>query len=80
MAETRVEPSVGSVGDSYNYGNALAETINGLCEADIIHKSGPWKSFDAVEFATLKWVGWFNPRRLLVPIGNILPAELEANY
>ena len=78
LAEAGLEPSVGSVGDSYD--NALAETINGLYKAEVIHRSGPWKSFDAVEFATLKWVDWFNNRRLLGPIGNIPPAEFEANY
>jgi putative transposase len=78
LAEAGVEPSVGSVGDSYD--NALAETINGLYKAEVIHRSGPWKSFEAVEFATLKWVDWFNNHRLLGPIGNIPPAELEANY
>ena len=64
-----VEPSVGSVGDSYD--NALAETINGLYKAEVIHRRGPWRSCEAVEFATLEWVDWFNNRRLLEPIGNI---------
>ena len=73
-----VEPSVGSVGDSYD--NALAETINGLYKADVIHRRGPWRSFEAVEFATLEWVDWFNTRRLLEPIGKIPPAEAEAAY
>jgi putative transposase len=72
------EPSVGSVGDSYD--NALAETINGLYKAEVIHRRGPWRSFEAVEFATLEWVDWFNNRRLLEPIGNIPPAEAEARY
>jgi transposase InsO family protein len=71
-------PSVGSVGDSYD--NALAETINGLYKAEVIHRRGPWRSFEAVEFATLEWVDWFNNRRLLEPIGNIPPAEAEARY
>lgn len=71
-------PSVGSVGDSYD--NALAETINGLYKAEVIHRRGPWKSFEAVEFATLTWVDWFNNRRLLEPIGNIPPAEAEERY
>ena len=66
---------MGSVGDSYD--NALAETINGLCKAEIIHRRGPWRSLEAVEFATLEWVDWFNNRRLLEPIGNIPPAEAE---
>ena len=72
------EPSVGSVGDSYD--NALAETINGLYKAEVIHRRGPWRSFEAVEFATLEWVDWFNNRRLLEPIGNIPPAEAEERY
>jgi putative transposase len=71
-------PSVGSVGDSYD--NALAETINGLYKAKVIWRRGPWRSFEAVEFATPEWVDWFNNRRLLEPIGNIPPAEAEANY
>lgn len=55
-------------------------TINGLYKAEVIHRRGPWRSFEAVEFATLEWVNWFNHRRLLEPIGNIPPAEAEANY
>jgi len=78
LAEAGIEPSVGSVGDSYD--NALAETINGLYKAEVIHRRGPWRSFDAVEFATLEWVDWFNNRRLLEPIGNIPPAEAEEHY
>ncbi|HSH77236.1 MAG TPA: IS3 family transposase [Herpetosiphonaceae bacterium] len=78
LAEAGIEPSVGSVGDSYD--NALAETINGLFKAEVIHRCGPWRSFEAVEFATLEWVDWFNHRRLLEPIGNIPPAEAEARY
>ena len=78
LAEAGVEPSVGSVGDSYD--NALAETINGLYKAEVIHRRGPWRSFEAVEFATLTWVNWFNNRRLLEPIGNIPPAEAEERY
>jgi putative transposase len=78
LAEAGIEPSVGSVGDSYD--NALAETINGLSKAEVIHRRGPWRSFEAVEYATLEWVDWFNNRRLLEPIGNIPPAEAEANF
>ena len=78
LAEAGIEPSVGSVGDSYD--NALAETINGLYKAEVIHRRGPWRSFEAVEFATLEWVDWFNNRRLLGPIGNIPPAEAEERY
>jgi transposase InsO family protein len=78
LAEAGVEPSVGSVGDSYD--NALAETINGLYKAEVIHRRGPWRSFEAAPFATLEWVDWFNHRRLLEPIGNIPPAEAEQRY
>ncbi len=78
LKEAGVEPSVGSVGDSYD--NALAETINGLYKAEVIWRRGPWRSFEQVEFATLEWVDWFNNRRLLEPIGNIPPAEAEARY
>ena len=78
LAEAGIEPSVGSVGDTYD--NALAETINGLYKAEVIHRRGPWRSFEAVEFATLEWVDWFNNRRLLEPIGNIPPAEAEERY
>src|SRR5690606_26995431 len=62
------------------YDNALAETINGLFKAEAIHRRGPWRSFEAVEYATLEWVDWFNNRRLLAPIGHIPPAAAEANF
>ncbi len=78
LAEAGIEPSVGSKGDSYD--NALAETINGLYKAELIHKRAPWKTKAAVELATLEWVAWFNHHRLLEPIGYIPPAEAEANY
>jgi putative transposase len=78
LAEAGLVPSVGSVGDSYD--NALAETINGLYKAEVIWRRGPWRSFEAVELATLEWVDWFNNRRLLSSIGDIPPAEAEAAY
>jgi putative transposase len=78
LAEAGVEPSVGSRGDSYD--NALAETINGLYKAELIHRRAPWKTKESVELATLQWVAWFNQHRLLEPIGYIPPAEAEANY
>jgi putative transposase len=78
LAEAGAQPSVGSVGDSYD--NALAETIIGLYKTEVIHRRGPWRHLEAVEYATLEWVDWFNQRRLLEPIGNIPPAELEATY
>ena len=77
MAEAGIEPSVGSKGDSYD--NALAETLNGLYKAEVIHRRA-WKTCEAVELATLEWVDWFNHRRLLEPIGYIPPAEAEAHY
>ena len=78
IAEAGIEPSVGSRGDSYD--NALAETINGLYKAELIHRRAPWKTKKSVELATLQWVHWFNHQRLLEPIGYIPPAEAEANY
>nr|WP_157634391.1 IS3 family transposase [Variovorax sp. Root318D1] len=78
LGEAGIEPSVGSKGDSYD--NALAETINGLYKAELIHRRAPWKTKEAVELATLEWVAWFNHHRLLEPIGYIPPAEAEANY
>lgn len=78
LAEAGFNASVGSVGDSYD--NALAETINGLYKAEVIHKNGPWRGLDEVERATLTWVEWFNNRRLLQPIGYVPPAEHEMLY
>ena len=78
LLEAGIEPSVGSVGDSYD--NALAETVIGLFKTEVIHRRGPWRSLEAVEYATLEWVDWYNARRLLEPIGNIPPAEAEARY
>ena len=78
LAEAGVESSVGSVGDSYD--NAMAETINGLYKTEVIRRRGPRRHIDDVEYATLEWVDWFNNRRLLEPIGNMPPAELEQAY
>ena len=78
LAQAGVEPSVGSVGDSYD--NPLAETIIGLYKTEVIRHRGPWRNIDAVEYATLEWVDWFNHRRLLEPIGHVPPAELEMAY
>ncbi len=78
LAEAGIEPSVGSVGDSYD--NALAETIIGLYKTELIRRRGPWKGLDDVEYATLEWVDWFNHRRLLEPIGHLPPAEYETNH
>jgi putative transposase len=78
LAEAGIESSVGSVGDSYD--NALAETIIGLFKTEVIWRRGPWKTIDDVEYAVCEWVEWYNNRRLLEPIGDIPPAELEQAY
>jgi putative transposase len=78
LAEAKIEPSVGSRGDSYD--NALAETINGLYKAELIHRRAPWKTKQSVEVATLEWVAWYNHHRLMELLGYIPPAEAEANY
>ena len=78
LLDAGIEPSVGSVGDSYD--NALAETINGLFKTEVIRRRGPWRNLEAVEFATLEWVDWYNNHRLLEPIGNMPPAEAEVRY
>ncbi len=77
LAQTGVESSVGSRGDSYDH--ALAETINGRYKAEVIHRRGPWKTRESVELATLEWVAWFNHKRLFSSIGDLPPAEAEAN-
>ena len=78
MGDAGIESSVGSMGDSYD--NAMAESIIGLYKAEVIHRQGPWRSVDAVEYATLNWVDWFNHRRLLEPIGYVPPAGKEEMY
>ena len=78
LTEAGVEPSVGNIGDSYD--KAPAETINGLYKAEVLHRRGPWRSFEAVAFATLEWVNCFNNRMLLQPFGDISPAEPEERY
>jgi putative transposase len=78
LVEAGARPSIGSVGDSYD--NALAESIIGLFKTELIRRKGPWRSLDAVELATLEWVDWYNNRRLFEAIGNIPPAEAEANH
>ena len=78
LAEAGIAPSVGSVGDSYD--NALAETVIGLFKTEVIRRLGPWRSLEAVEFATLAWVDWFNHRRLLEPLGYLPPVEFEAQF
>ena len=78
LKDAGIDPSVGSVGDAYD--NALAETINGLFKTEVIRRRGPWKNLEAVEYATLEWVHWFNNNRLLNPIGNVPPVEFEKAY
>lgn len=78
LLEAGIESSVGSRGDSYD--NALAESVIGLFKAEVIHRRGPWRGFEDVEFATLEWVWWFNHHRLLEPLGYVPPAEFEAEY
>ena len=78
LADAGIAPSVGSRGDAYD--NALAESVIGLFKTEVIRRQGPWRSLEAVEFATLTWVDWFNTRRLLEPIGYVPPAEFEARY
>jgi transposase InsO family protein len=78
LADAGINPSVGSRGDSYD--NALAESVIGLFKTEVIQRKGPWRHAEAVEFATLRWVDWFNNRRLLEPIGHVPPAEYEAQY
>jgi transposase InsO family protein len=78
LIEAGIEPSVGSVGASYDH--ALAETVIGLFRTEVIRRRGPWRTMEDVEFATLQWVDWYNNRRLLEPIGNMPPAEAEACY
>ena len=78
LAAAGIERSVGSVGDSYD--NALAETVIGLFKTEVVHRRGPWRSIDDVEYATLEWVDWFNNRRLLEPLGYVPPVEFESAY
>jgi transposase InsO family protein len=78
LDEAGIEPSVGSVGGSYD--NALAETVIGLYKTEVIRRRGPWRNLEAVEFATLEWVAWFNNVGIFEPIGNIPPVELEELY
>lgn len=78
LADAEIQPSVGRVGSSYD--NALAETVIGLFKTEVMNRCGPWRGLEDVEFATLDWVYWFNHHRLFEPIGDIPPAEAEANF
>jgi putative transposase len=78
LAEIGAVPSIGTVGDSYD--NALAETVNGYYKAELIRgpaRSGPWKTVEEVELATLGWVPWHNTQRLHGYLGDLPPAEFE---
>ncbi len=78
LSEAGIEPSVGSIGDSYD--NALAESVIGLFKTEVIRQGGPWRGLEDVEFATLEWLSWYNGQRLLEPLGYVPPAEFEAIY
>jgi transposase InsO family protein len=78
LARAGIEPSVGSTGDLYD--NALAETVIGLFKTEELHRRGPWKELEDVEFATVEWVAWYNGSRLLEPLGCVPPAEFEKAY
>lgn len=78
LADVGAAPSVGSAGDAYD--NALAESIIGLYKTEVIHRRGPWKRFDDVEYATLEWVAWYNTQRIMEPLGYVSPAEFEEQF
>ena len=78
LADAGIEPSVGSRGDAYD--NAMAESVNALYKAEVIHRRGPWRGLDDVEYATLEWVAWYNSQRLMGPLGHVPPAEYEEQY
>jgi len=78
LADAGIERSVGSVGDSYD--NALAETINGLFKAEVIYRMGPWRNLEQVELAVLRWVHWFNHKRIMEPLGYVSPMQFEKKY
>ena len=78
LDEAKIDLSVGTVGDAYD--NALAECVIGLFKTEVINQIGPWKSIREVEWEMLKWVDWYNNRRLLGPIGYIPPAEAEEAF
>lgn len=81
LSEIGAVPSIGTVGDSYD--NALAETVNGYHKSELIHgpaRTGPWKTVEDVELATLSWVHWHNTSRLHGDLSDVPPAEFEANF
>jgi putative transposase len=78
LTDAGIDPSVGTKGDSYD--NAMAETINGLYKAEVIHRRSSWRTIEQVELETLDWVDWYNNRRLMEPLGYISPAEFESMY
>ena len=78
LAEEHAVASVGSKGDSFD--NSLAETVNGLYTTELIHRQGPWRTFEQLELATAAWVSWWNERRLQEACTYVPPAEFEENY
>jgi transposase InsO family protein len=78
LAEAGINPSVGSVGDSYD--NALAESVIGLFKTEVIQQRGPWRGIEGIELNTLEWVSWYNNTRLHGEIGHVPPAEFEESY
>jgi putative transposase len=78
LNEAEIVASVGSKGDSYD--NALAESFNGLYKTELIHRQGPWRNIEQVEWATLNYVDWFNNRRIHESLDYLPPVEFEAHY
>lgn len=78
LGEAEIVASVGSKGDSYD--NALAESFNGLYKTELIHRKGPWRNVEHVEWETLKYVDWFNRRRIHESLDYVPPVEFEAHY
>ena len=81
LAEIGAVPSIGSVGDSFD--NALAETVNGYYKSELIYgpaRTGPWKTVEDVELATLGWVHWHNTSRLHGYLNDLPPTEFEAIF
>ena len=81
LAEIGAVPSIGSIGDSFD--NALAETVNGYYKSELIYgpaRTGPWKTVEDVELATLGWVHWHNTSRLHGYLNDVPPAEFEAAF
>jgi putative transposase len=78
LAQADAVASVGSRGHSY--GNALAESFSGLFKAELIHRRGPWKSAEDLEWATLTYIDWFNNQRGHSALGMLTPVEFEMRH